>query len=410
MSAILLSCVTVQNSSQTMENNKDAEIEAQKIEGEKMMTAGFLPGRIIYSDLADDCQYTIQLKEEGQKDFYYVDPKDKDEFLSNIEDIVRGKSSKYVYKERILVGGKIDYVKTIFQPIFNENKEIENISCLGMYITDEELANQQMAESLKAQEEIFTNTSHELKTPINLIFSACQLLDFYLNTEDIKNRRDKVKHNNQIIKQNCYRTIKLINNILDVSRIEQGFYELNLENRNVVNVVEDIVASVSNYIKDNKLKIIFDPEVEEKIIALDLYKFERIMLNLISNAIKFSKDKGTIFISLADRGNTVEISVKDQGIGIDKKNIKNIFNKFKQENKSLNRKAEGTGIGLSLVKSIVELHKGSIDLESTVGVGSKFIINIPSKIVDNPVMLQDELIFENRVEMIKFEFSDIYDC
>ena len=341
-------------------------------------------------------------------DFYYVDPKDKDEFLSNIEDIVRGKSSKYVYKERILVGGKIDYVKTIFQPIFNENKEIENISCLGMYITDEELANQQMAESLKAQEEIFTNTSHELKTPINLIFSACQLLDFYLNTEDIKNRRDKVKHNNQIIKQNCYRTIKLINNILDVSKMEKGFYELSLENKDIVKVVDKIVMSVADYIKDKHISIIFDPKVEEKIIALDLYKFERIMLNLISNAIKFSENEGVIFIDLIGKEGFVEISVKDQGIGIEQENINLIFNKFKQENKSLNRNTEGTGIGLSLVKTIVELHGGSIDVESTVNVGSKFTVSLPCKILNEPLSSYDEYLDEDRIEMIRFELSDIY--
>ena len=73
LSTIILSCGTVQNSSETMENNKNAEIEAQNIEGEKMMAAGYLPGRIVYSDLADDCEYTIQLK-DGEKDFYYVDP------------------------------------------------------------------------------------------------------------------------------------------------------------------------------------------------------------------------------------------------------------------------------------------------------------------------------------------------
>ena len=343
-------------------------------------------------------------------DYYGYNSKSKETVIEGIRSCIEEETFKYIHTQRLIEKGKVEYIKTIFQPIFDENKKVDKITCVGMYITDEILAKKKMIKSLKAQEEIFVNTSHELKTPINLIFSACQLSNVYLKNEAGKYTKQQIKQNNQIIMQNCYRTIKLINNILDVSRIEQGFYELNLENRNVVNVVEDIVASVSNYIKDNKLKIIFDPEVEEKIIALDLYKFERIMLNLISNAIKFSKDKGTIFISLADRGNTVEISVKDQGIGIDKKNIKNIFNKFKQENKSLNRKTEGTGIGLSLVKSIVELHKGSIDLESTVGVGSKFIINIPSKIVDNPVMLQDELIFENRVEMIKFEFSDIYDC
>ena len=342
-------------------------------------------------------------------DFYTEDVEERKEVISNIRRAIKNGSNKYIHTRKFIQDGKVDYVKTIFQTIFDDNNNIEKISSIGMYITDEESANRKMANSLKAQEEIFVNTSHELKTPINLIFSASQLSKLYLNNDCKLDIQEKLKNNNQIIIQNCYRTIKLINNIIDVSRMEQGFYELSLENKNIVNVVEDIVASVSNYIKDNKLEIIFDPHTEEKIIALDLYKFERVMLNLISNAIKFSKDEGIILISLIDRESTVEISVKDQGIGIDDENKKCIFNKFKQENKSLNRNVEGTGIGLSLVKSIVELHKGSVDLKSTVGVGSEFIINLPSKTVDNPVINKEELIFKNRVEMIKFEFSDIYD-
>ena len=152
-----------------------------------------------------------------------------------------------------------------------------------------------------------------------------------------------------------------------------------------------------------------DPTVEEKIMGLDLYKFERIMLNLISNAIKFSNDDGIIFIDLIDKDTSVEISVKDQGIGIDRDNLENIFNKFKQEDKSLNRNTEGTGIGLSLVKSMVELHEGRIDVESTLNVGTKFTINLPVKIIEETVIVDSDYNAEDRVEMIKFELSDIYD-
>ena len=269
--------------------------------------------------------------------FYCDNASQKQEIIDEIKLCVKDTSSKYIHNQMFIEDGKISYVKTIFQPIFDNKNQVKQVSCIGMYITDEELANQRMSKSLEAQEEIFINTSHELKTPINLIFSASQLLSIYLKAADIQDKKDQIIHSNRIIKQNCYRTIKLINNILDVSRIEKGYYELNLENIDIVNAIDDMVMSVADYIKDKQLTIIFDTEIEEKIIALDLYKFERIMLNLISNAIKFSKAKGLVFIDLVDRGDFLEVSVRDNGIGIDEKNIASIFNKFKQENKSLNR-------------------------------------------------------------------------
>lgn len=340
-------------------------------------------------------------------DFYNIE--EKEEIIENINTCIKEKQSKYVYKKRFIEGGQVNCLKGVFQPIYGDNGQVENINCIGMNITEEVLENEKMARALKAQEEIFINTSHELKTPINLIFSASQLLNIYIENQDLKINRNKLRNSNKIIIQNCYRSIKLINNILDVSRIEEGFYKLDLENRNIVSVIDDIVSTVSDYTKDNNLSIIFDPEVEDLVIAIDLYKFERIMLNLISNAIKFSNQDGDIFISLSLKEDFVEISVKDKGIGIDEENIDSIFDKFKQENKSLSRGAEGTGIGLSLVKSLIEIHGGTVELESKIGLGSNFIIKLPHRRVDKPAIPLDGCEdHENRVEMIKFELSDIY--
>lgn len=203
--------------------------------------------------------------------------------------------------------------------------------------------------------------------------------------------------------------MKLINNILDVSKMEHGYSKLSLKNKNIVDILDNMVMSVSDYIKNKDLSIVFDPKVEEKIMGLDLYKFERIMLNLISNAIKFSNDKGVIFIDLIDNETFVEISIKDQGIGIDNESLESIFSKFKQEDKSLNRNAEGTGVGLYLVKSLIELHGGSIDVESTLNIGTKFTITLPAEIIKETVLVDDDYNEEDRVDMIKFEMSDIYD-
>jgi len=199
----------------------------------------------------------------------------------------------------------------------------------------------------------------------------------------------------------------MINNIVDLSKIEAGFFKLNLSNNNIVDVVEEIVTSITNFTESKGLNIIFDTDTEEKIMACDSEKIERILLNLISNAIKFSNEGDEILVELKDQDEFIEISVKDNGIGIEYKDLNMIFDRFKQVDESLSRNSEGTGIGLSLVKSIVELHGGSIYVESEFGKGSTFTFKLPSAKV-----LQENMIYSNKVpsgnQSIRVELSDVY--
>ncbi|WP_051624251.1 sensor histidine kinase [Clostridium akagii] len=259
----------------------------------------------------------------------------------------------------------------------------------------------------RVQGEFFVNISHELKTPLNVIFSTVQLFDMYCKSGLLDKKQDSIIKYTGSIKQNCYRLSKLINNIVDLSKIEAGFFKLNLSNNNIIDVVEKLVTSVTSFTESKNLSIVFDTNVEEKIIAFDLEKIERIVLNLISNAIKFSDAGDEIFVEVSDRNEFVEISVKDNGIGIGEKDLDIIFDRFKQVDNSLSRNTEGTGIGLSLVKSIAELHGGSIDVKSEVGVGSTFTVVLPSKNVSDENMIYDSNM-KNRNESIKVELSDIY--
>ena len=131
------------------------------------------------------------------------------------------------------------------------------------------------------------------------------------------------------------------------------------------------------------------------------------MLNLISNAIKFSDKGDEIFVDVNTKNEFVEISIKDNGIGIEPKDLNVIFDRFKQVDTSLSRNVEGTGIGLSLVKSIAELHGGSIHVESKVGEGSKFTVMLPSKNVSHKNILCNKNM-KNRSESIRVELSDVY--
>ncbi|GLC30743.1 sensor histidine kinase [Clostridium omnivorum] len=260
----------------------------------------------------------------------------------------------------------------------------------------------------KLVNEFFVNISHEVRTPLNVILGAIQVLEVYSsNGEGIVNE-EKFNDYLKSIKQNCFRLLRLINNLIDVSKLGSGFLQTNMKNGDIICTVEDIVQSVAEYINAKGVALVFDTEVEEKIMAFDADKIERIMLNLLSNSIKFTRPGDDISVFIIDKGGSISISVKDTGIGIPEEKINSIFDRFVQVDKSLTRNQEGSGIGLSLVKSLVELHGGTIDVSSTMGEGTEFVINLPVKIIEDENSPSEEIISHTNVERISIEFSDIY--
>ncbi|NFA76757.1 PAS domain-containing sensor histidine kinase [Clostridium botulinum] len=253
--------------------------------------------------------------------------------------------------------------------------------------------------------DFLANISHELKTPLNVIFTAVQILDLY--KKDAKSY-DKKEQYIKVIKQNCYRLMRLINNLLDTTKLDSGYLKLNLVNCNIVNLVEEITLSVVYYAESKNINIIFDTDVEEKIMAVDPDKIERIVLNLLSNAIKFTGSGGNIYVTVKDFEDNIIISVKDTGIGIPKDKIENIFDRFVQVDKTLRRNKEGSGIGLYLVKSFVNMHEGTIDIQSEIGKGSEFIINIPVKLVKEDLEKENNVFYSPSKEYVDMEFADIY--
>ncbi|MBU5592203.1 HAMP domain-containing histidine kinase [Clostridium sp. MSJ-4] len=266
---------------------------------------------------------------------------------------------------------------------------------------------EKIIESDKVKTEFFANISHELRTPINIIFSAMQMLNLKCN---LNNSTDSsLKNYNKMIKQNCYRLLRLVNNLIDITKIDAGFYNISLKNHEVIKIIEDITLSVANYIEDKHIELVFDTELEEKVICCDPDKIERIMLNLLANAVKFTPEGGSIFVNIYNNDPYLTISVKDTGIGIPEEKKDLIFERFRQIEKTSHLNITGSGIGLSLVKSLVEMHKGNLHVESTPGEGSEFIINLPCSLCED---CDEESMYENswkqNVEKINIEFSDIY--
>lgn len=316
----------------------------------------------------------------------------------------------YQYIKNILFTNIFSYVALYlnfnsFKSHFHKNDELIKSKCAL------EEANQELQRIEKNRTKLFTNISHELKTPINVIYGAQQLLDIQLDNN--YQNLEKCKSYNAMIKQNSFRLIRLINNILDMSKIDDTVYEIKRENINIVESVENIVSSVVEFVNEKDLNIIFDTDVEELIIAVDPDKLERIILNLISNAIKFTDCGGSIFVNIYSYPKNTYISVRDTGIGIDEAHQQLIFDRFAQIDDSLSRNAEGTGIGLALVKSLMLLHNGDITLKSSPGNGSEFclrfpnqILNIPDNSTGKPEYKRKS--YKNKIERIEIEFSDIY--
>ena len=301
----------------------------------------------------------------------------------------------------LLLMNKVKY-KLVYHYL-RENSELVSIA------EDLKKKNEYLATVEKSRTSFFANISHELKTPINVIYSADQLLEQQLSSNT--SNKDKTKSYVKLIKQNSFRLIRLINNLLDLTKIEDNVYKINLQNEDIIYVVESIVDSVADFVHSKDIDIIFDTDTEEKMTAIDADKVERIVLNLLSNSIKFTEPGGHIFVTMEDKENNTIIHIKDDGIGMDEETQKKVFDRFFQSDGSLKKNQFCTGIGLSLVKSLVELHNGRIELFSSLGKGTEFILYFPDKLVEENKKSSTSMnsnINGGKVERIEIEFSDIY--
>lgn len=263
-----------------------------------------------------------------------------------------------------------------------------------------------LEKDLAMKDEFITLITHEFKTPINVIYSAVQLIE-YLYINKIPNKVVKLVES---IKRNTYRQLRLVNNFLDITKLNSNQFKLNFKNIDTVLLTKIIIESVNIYANEKKINLYFKPEIDNLNILIDDEKYERIILNLLSNAIKFTPDNGEITVKIRKhKDNMLAVDVIDNGIGIPEEKYDTIFQRFGQVENSLSRRAEGSGIGLALVKTLTFILGGKIEVKSKVGVGSTFTIYIPIKqCVDNE-KVETFLNNDNRImNAINVEFSDIY--
>jgi len=269
----------------------------------------------------------------------------------------------------------------------------------------------------KLKTEFFSNVSHELRTPLTLMLAPLTpMLD-----QKMGRITAKQKETVESIRHNGFKLLKLINNLLDLSKLEEGKMRLKIKKVDFTEYIGPFLAAIKPLADRKRIKLFFQHPPHPIELIIDPEQFEKVIMNLLSNAVKFTPESGRITVYIEEKESTVVLAVEDTGTGIPEDMITSIFDRFSQVDGSLSRSHEGTGIGLSLAKEIVLLHQGKIHAESKLGQGSRFVVEVRKgeahfsgdvldrRVADQPVVLRKRAtdMEEPRVQDIVTNFRNL---
>ncbi|WP_010249859.1 sensor histidine kinase [Acetivibrio cellulolyticus] len=321
-------------------------------------------------------------------------------FLLEMDEIVKN-GRQVAFEQTVLNSNKcfkVEFVTTphiaddkhVFISVIRDLAQMKKIKEMEKSVVENKRLLKEITEKHKMKTDYFTNLSHEFRTPLSIMLCTLKIMESFCKLEEnLNDQKEKMAQYIASVKTNSYRLFKIANNFLEIAKIDSGYGELKLKNYNIVSIVEKVTMSVWEYTRNRRISLMFDTDTEEIILACDIDKIEMIVLNLLSNAIKFTREGGQIEVNIFNHKQHVLISVSDTGIGIPEDKLDLIFERFKQVDNSLAKDYEGIGVGLSLVKALVEMHGGNIEVESSLGVGSTFKVLLPKRI------LPDEPYFDN---------------
>ena len=224
----------------------------------------------------------------------------------------------------------------------------------------------------KAKSKFFANVSHEFRTPLTLIIGP--LKDITKNTATIT--KEVTERKAKLALRNSNRLLKLVNQILDISKVESGTMELKVREVDIVILIRSIIKAFGSLAEQRQVSISQEYFADSIPLYLDSDSIEKVMVNILSNAFKFTPPSGKISVSIKDDANHIQIEIKDSGPGVELNELPHIFDRFYQTNESNAVNQVGTGIGLALTKELIELHKGSIRAESELGLGLSIILTL----------------------------------
>lgn len=365
-----------------IKNNYKLEVAYKKIKDKQQLYKSFLsslphPIVIVNRNLRISYCNLNFLNSIGEKNLRRVVNRRIESYIdisSSTKEILSGfnKNEKVSYSTSITINGKQ------FEGRFLGLNTEENEFILLLKDLTEELKLRDMKEeleSIKMKEEIkknfLSNISHDLKIPVNIIYSAIQLEKILIDNNDI----DKLAFYNEISKENCFILTKFTNNLIDISKIDSSNLEANLIYDNIVVFIEDYLISLNTYIKNSGINLLFDTEEEEIYTYFDTEMMQRVILNLVSNSIKFTKKGGTIFTRIKVELDLVIIEIGDNGEGMSEEFVKKAFNKYEMEERAKTYNPNGSGVGLFVVYNLIKAQNGNVEIKSEEGNGTTFRIS-----------------------------------
>jgi response regulator RpfG family c-di-GMP phosphodiesterase/signal transduction histidine kinase len=296
-------------------------------------------------------------------------------------------------------------------------RELESRIRLEELTTELKESNIKLKSLDKLKTEFFSNVSHELRTPLTLMLAPlAPMLEQKMGKIGAKQ-----KETIESIRHNGFKLLKLINNLLDLAKLEEGKMRLKIKNVDFIEYSGSFLSSIKPLADRKRIKLYFQHPPHKLEMAIDPDQFEKVIMNLLSNAVKFTPEGGRITIYIEEKDSTVLLVVEDTGEGIPKEMLESIFDRFSQVDGSLSRPHEGTGIGLSLAREIVGLHRGRIHAESRVDQGSRFVVELQKgdahfdddildrRVADQPVALKKRAtdVDEPRVQDIVSDFREL---
>ena len=239
-------------------------------------------------------------------------------------------------------------------------------------LAEEKKRSEELAEIDRAKTAFFSNVSHEFRTPLTLMLGPIESM-LSGSKGDLT---PQLRLETEVVHRNALRLLKLVNTLLDFSRIEAGRAQATYVATDLAQVTKNFASSFRSAIEQAGLKFTVKIELLSGPVLVDLDMWEKIVLNLLSNAFKYTLE-GEIEVNLKNAGKSVELSVRDTGVGIPENELEKVFERFHRVEGTVGRTYEGTGIGLALVQELIKLHDGSIRLQSQLGKGSTFTVTIP---------------------------------
>ena len=283
----------------------------------------------------------------------------------------RGKMAKFIYFALFL---------TMILYIILKIANLKNVITLKNKLLAKEMEekNELLKKNIeleKRKNNYLINMSHELRTPLNVIGATQQLIVNLNKTGNISS--NELARYMKISDNNLKRLLNIINDLIDSTKMNEGIYNLLLEEKNIVYVIEDITLSLKSLAEEKEIDLIFDTNIEDCIMNFDQDAIERCIINIVGNAIKFTNKNGQILVNLIDSDNTLTIAISDTGSGIPLEKIDSIFDRFSQVVSSKREFTKGSGLGLTITKGLIELHGGTITVTSELDKGSTFTIILP---------------------------------